>query len=453
MKELPAAFVERMKRLLGEDEFRLYEESFAQNAVRAFRVNTEKISVQQFAAIDPFSSEPVPYVETGFYLNSDKVGNHPFHHAGMIYVQDPGAMATAECLDVRPDWWVLDLCAAPGGKSSQLRNKLGKDSILISNEIVPSRCKILTGNMERLGFRNTATTCLDPARVAQLFPETFDLIMVDAPCSGEGMFRKDETAIREWSVDNVLHCAQRQKGILEQAVAALRPGGYLVYATCTFSLEENEMVVDDFLQKHPEFELIPVRDVVRTYTSDGISFDGCTCPNLHDARRFYPHKSKGEGQFMAVLHDRRPCAPRCTAGKKSAVKIDPVVMDFLKDTLVDYDAEHVSMYNGNPVYVSPALALDKGVAFSCGVTVGEIRKNYILPHHQFFMAMGSQFKRRIELAPDSALLERYLRGEEIPVDCENGWAVITTKGCSVGGVKVAAGRAKNHYPKGLRKLT
>ena len=156
---------------------------------------------------------------------------------------------------------------------------------------------------------------------------------------------------------------------------------------------------------------------------------------------------------MAVLHDKRPSEPRLGETKKSRAKIDPVVIEFLNDTLMDYDLEQLSMYNGNPVYAPPALALDKGAAFSCGVTIGEIRKNYIQPHHQFFMAMARQFKRKIELAPDSAELERYLRGEEISVDCENGWAVITTKGCSVGGVKVVAGRAKNHYPKGLRKLT
>ena len=441
-----------MKQLLSEEEFRLYEDSFQQNAVRAFRVNTEKISVNDFREIDPFSSEQIPYVETGFYLQHDKIGNHPFHHAGMIYVQDPGAMATAECLDIQPDWWILDMCAAPGGKSSQLRNKLGENGILVSNEIVHARCKILTGNMERLGFRNTATTCLDPGRIAQIFPETFDMIMVDAPCSGEGMFRKDDIAIKEWSVENVLHCAQRQKGILEHAVTALRPGGYIVYATCTFSLEENEMVVDGFLREHPEFELIPVREVVRSYTSDGISFEGCHCSNLPDARRFYPHKSRGEGQFMAVLHDTRAPLPRTAAAKTTPAKLDPMISGFLKDTLVEYDPSLVSTYNGNPVYAAPALFMDKGVAFSYGVTIGEIRKNYIQPHHQFFMAMGKQFKRQIELAPDSAELSRYLHGEEISVDCENGWAVITTKGCSVGGVKVVSGRAKNHYPKGLRTL-
>ncbi len=453
MKELPLAFAERMQKLLGEEEYQKYAASFNESAVKAFRVNTEKISVAEFEKIAPFAKERIPYTETGFYLDYDKIGNHPFHHAGMIYVQDPGAMAPAECLAIQPDWWILDMCAAPGGKSSQLRNKLGEDGILISNEIIRSRCKILTGNIERLGFCNTATTCLDPARIAQIFPATFDMIMVDAPCSGEGMFRKDDIAIDEWSEENVLHCAERQKMILEHAVTALKPGGYIVYSTCTFSLEENEMMVDAFLQAHPDFELLPVREEVREYTADGIFFDGCQCRNISDTRRFYPHKSRGEGQFMAVLHSTLPCQPHTAPTRNSKpAKIDTVVLDFLKDTLIDFDKSQISAHNDVPVYAAPDIIPDKGVAFCNGVTIGEVRKNYMQPHHQFFMAMGTQFKRQIDLAPDSDELEKYLHGEEIAVDCENGWAVITTCGCTVGGIKVTNGRAKNHYPKGLRKL-
>ena len=451
MTTLPAEFSARMKNLLGADYVN-YEASFEQPSVRAFRVNTGKISLEEFEPLNCFSHEKIPYAETGYYLDYDKVGNHPFHHAGMLYVQDPGAMAPAECLDVQPDWRILDLCAAPGGKSSQLRNKLSEDGILVSNEIIPSRCKILTGNMERLGFRNTITTCMAPDRVARTFPKTFDMVMVDAPCSGEGMFRKDENAIHEWSMDNVALCAHRQTDILEHAATVLKDGGYMVYSTCTFSLEENEKMVDTFLLAHPEFELIPVRDAVRDATDDGISFEGCHCQTLHYCRRFYPHKSRGEGQFMAVLRNRNEPDPFSPSVKRPSVKLDAAIPAFLEDTLTDYDLSHVTLYNGNPVYLTPDFTPNKGVAFSCGVTIGELRKNYIQPHHQYFMALGHRFKRKIDLTPDDPMLQKYLHGEEITVDCENGWAVITTAGCTVGGVKVVSGRAKNHYPKGLRTL-
>ena len=210
--------------------------------------------------INIFSSEKIPYVDNGYYFKYDKIGNHPYHHAGMIYVQEPGAMAPAECLDTNPDWRILDLCAAPGGKSSQLKNKLWGDGVLVSNEIIPSRCKILTGNIERLGLKNTVTTCMDTGRLAKVFPKVFDLIMVDAPCSGEGMFRKEEIAIDEWSQSNVDMCAKRQAEILENAVKVLKSGGYIIYATCTFSLEENEMTIDK-----PK----PVEEGDRILISDG----------------------------------------------------------------------------------------------------------------------------------------------------------------------------------------
>ena len=259
MKTLPIDFVERMKRLLG-DEYIAFENALNQEPVKAFRVNIDKISLSEFEKTDIFSNGKIPYVENGFYLNYEKIGNHPYHHAGIIYVQEPAAMAPAECVEVQENWKILDMCAAPGGKSTQLKNKLGENGVLVSNEFVPSRCKTLTGNIERLGLENTVTTCMDTSKLAKLYPKTFDLVMVDAPCSGEGMFRKEENAITEWSIENVKMCAERQMQILENAAITVKDGGYIIYATCTFSLEENEMVIDKFLQQHSEFEIIEVNE-------------------------------------------------------------------------------------------------------------------------------------------------------------------------------------------------
>ncbi len=448
MKQLPKEFETRMKTLLGND-FKDYLLELENPPVKAFRVNTDKITLEEFEKINIFGEEKIPYVKNGYYLNFEKIGNHPYHHAGLLYVQEPAAMAPAECIDISPDWYVLDMCAAPGGKSTQLKNKLGENGVLVSNEIIPSRCKILTGNIERLGLKNTIVTCMDTNKLACIFPSTFDLVMVDAPCSGEGMFRKEEIAVDEWSEQNVSMCAARQREILENAVKVLKSGGYIVYATCTFSLEENEMTVDDFLKNHPEFEILPVNEQVQKCTSNGIKFDGCNCENIHYARRFYPHIAKGEGQFMAVLHHKGEPTPNSYNPTQNK-KVDKVVLDFLNDVLTNFDPNFICEYNGNPIYYNNRLPIKDGTAFCCGVTIGEIRKNYILPHHQFFMALGNKFKRKINLAPESAELSKYLHGEEFDTNCQNGWAAITVNGYTLGGAKVVNGRAKNHYPKGLR---
>lgn len=449
MINLPVEFKKRMCELLG-DEFPLYEKSLSDAPQRAFRVNTDKITTEEFLKINPFGGEKIPYVENGFYFDFDKIGNHPYHHAGMIYVQEPAAMAPAECIDINPDWKILDMCAAPGGKSVQLKNKLGPNGILVSNEIIPSRCKILTGNIERLGLKNCVTTCMDTKFLTDSLVDTFDLIMVDAPCSGEGMFRKEEIAVAEWSLENVKKCAQRQTEILNNAVTALKSGGYIIYATCTFSLEENEMVIDRFLSEHPDFEILPVKGEIIENSSDGIFFNGCECQNINYARRFYPHKNRGEGQFMAVLHNTDEYNGYISKSVCKPLKIDNIVFDFLDDTIKNYSKDNIFLKNGNLYYFIPDFSVDNLKCFSNGVAIGELRKNYILPHHQFFMAFGSEFKRKIELSADSEDIHRYLKGEEISADCENGWAVVMVDGCAVGGAKVVSGVAKNHYPKGLR---
>lgn len=449
MKQLPEQFTDRMKLLLG-DEFNEYEQALNMPPVKAFRVNTQKISVADFEKINIFGSEKIPYVNNGYYLEYEKVGNHPFHHAGLIYVQEPAAMAPAECIDMAPDSYILDMCASPGGKSTQLKNKLDERGVLVSNEIVPSRCKILTGNIERLGLKNCVTTCMDTSYLAETFERVFDIVMVDAPCSGEGMFRKEQIAVDEWSQENVEKCAHRQAEILENAVRCLKPGGYIIYATCTFSLEENEMTVDSFLKKHTDFEIVPVTDRVKNATSDGINFDGCECKNINFARRFYPHKNRGEGQFMAVLHNKQEKEPLKRSPQKQSVKINPVLLDFLDDTLVTYNKDEVKVYGDTAVFFGGDIEISRKTAFMCGVTIGEIKKNYVLPHHQFFMAMGGDFKRKIELSPDSDEIKKYLHGEEFKTDAPNGWTVVTVCGATLGGVKVVNGTAKNHYPKGIR---
>lgn len=447
---LPSEFTNRMKDLLGDD-YDNFIASFDEAPVRSFRINTNKISEEDFLAINPFGGEKISYADNAYYFSFDGIGNHPYHHAGMIYIQDPGAMSAVASVNIQPDWKVLDLCAAPGGKSTQAASKL-KDGLLVSNEIIPSRCKILTGNIERLGIRNAVTTCSDVKRLSDLMGEEFDLVITDAPCSGEGMFRKDETAISEWSTGNVKLCADRQAEILGYAKCLVKEGGYLLYSTCTYSLEENEMCVDSFLKENPEFELVEVNDCVRDVTSDGICFDGCSADNIRFCRRFYPHVSKGEGQFVALMQKKYGNGIRIkreNALEKLSKAEEKIVFDFLDSTLVSYDKRCVKKYKDSIVYFDSDFTVPKGVAFSCGVTIGTVQKNYVQPHHQFFMAMGKDFVRQINLTHEEA--EGYLRGNTIPCECENGWATVLINGCSLGGVKAVNGTAKNHYPKGLRK--
>ncbi len=448
---LPKDFTSRMNELLGED-YESFIRSFDESPVRSFRINTKKISENDFEKINPFGGEKISYADGAYYFDYDGIGNHPYHHAGMIYIQDPAAMSPVASVNIEPDWKILDLCAAPGGKSTQAAAKLD-GGILVSNEIIPSRCKILTGNIERMGIKNAITTCADVKRLSTLFGEEFDLVIVDAPCSGEGMFRKDETAINEWSLQNVKLCAERQDEILSYAKDFVNEGGYLLYSTCTYSPEENEMCIDRFLSENETFELVEVNEKVKDATADGIFFDGCRTENISFCRRFYPHISKGEGQFIALLKKTDASyinVKRENALEKISKTEEKIVFDFLDSTLVDYEKSFVKKYKDNIVYFEPDFIVPKGVAFSCGVTIGSVQKNYIQPHHQFFMAMGKNFKRQIELTKEEA--DSYLKGNTIPCQCENGWASILIDGCTLGGVKVVNGTAKNHYPKGLRKV-
>ena len=296
----PEVFSSRMRRLLGDDADAFFAEFEKEDSVRSLRVNTRKWPVASFLTGCGEGLSPVPYTPDGFYCGEGWGSKH-LHRAGAYYLQDPAAMSPVCALPVQPGWRVLDLCASPGGKTAQLAAFVGDDGFVVSGELNPTRCRTLGGNVERMGFRNVMVMNGDGVYVASLFPGVFDLVLADVPCSGEGMFRKNPEALAVWSEETVRSLASRQKPILEAAAAAVKPGGYLLYSTCTFSTEENEEQIDAFLSSHPEFSLRPVSDKLLPYTAPGVSFPGCRTENIHLARRFYPHLCPGEGQFLALM--------------------------------------------------------------------------------------------------------------------------------------------------------
>ncbi len=440
----PKEFEKRMKELL-KNEYEAFESALSEAPVKAFHVNTKKISVEDFLKINPFDTEKIPYAENGFYFSDGKIGNHPYHHAGMIYVQEPSAQAPVNCIKPEKDWKVLDMCAAPGGKSSQIACQI-PNGFLFSNEYVSSRCKILSGNIERMGYENTAVINCDAQTIGKNFTEYFDLIICDAPCSGEGMFRKEENAVSEWSLENVEKCAIRQLEIIENIKNALKKGGTLVYSTCTYSLEENEELIKTFLENNPDFYLTETPDEIKNNSSQGIG-------NMEYARRFYSHINKGEGQFVAVLKKEM--------GENSPKEIKDILLpltkqeekiacEFLDEALTSYDKKKIKKHNDSIIYIDENIKIPKVPVFLCGVKLGTVQKNYFQPHHQLFTALGHLFRKKINLSLNEA--EKYLHGETIPCEFDKGWCAVCIENVAMGGGKAVNKTLKNHYPKGLRTL-
>ncbi len=451
---LPQAFIDRMKALLGAD-FDAFFEAFAQKeAQKSLRINSIKCSPDVPECLKELNLSPIPYAPDGYFYHYDRIGNHPLHHAGGIYVQDPAAMCVVNSLPIQKNWRVLDLCAAPGGKSAQLAAALA-EGVLVSNEISLPRCKVLAGNLERLGTTNTVVTNATPDYLASVYPHTFDLVVIDAPCSGEGMFRKDPDAILEWSPSAVENCARRQKEILDAALSMVAPGGYLLYSTCTYAPKEDEEIVR-YILSTGHFQVLPVAPAVAAATAPGVAPAGEDSATYAMARRFYPHISPGEGQFVCLLQNTEEGAENVSAPQKLP-KINPAeeatVRAFLKETLTELPA--APLYRiGNDFYLLPqkALSLPEKFVYNPGVKLGELRGKVFLPHHQFFSAFGKQFRRRLELDPQDPRVSAYLHGDTIPaIDLPNGFCAVTVYGCPLGGGKIVDGVLKNYYPKGLRK--
>lgn len=517
-RELPEAFVEKMEKLLGS-EAEAFFESYDAERKFGLRINPLKQKNGEFPVEESPLGEhlkglaKVPWAKEGFYYEASmRPGRHPFHEAGAYYIQEPSAMSVAEALDPKPGERILDLCAAPGGKSTHLAGKMDGQGLLVCNEIHPARAKILAQNIERLGVENAVVTNMDPFQLAPIFPEFFDGIVVDAPCSGEGMFRKDENARNEWSPDHVKQCAGLQDGILDCAAEMLKDGGRIAYSTCTFSPEENEQSVERFLKRHPEFSV--VQPELAKFFSAGHPEWADGNEELKKTIRIWPHRADGEGHFLALLvkgesswsadaesvgdtgsaadESGKICGARIEAatdevtfkekrkkiGKKDSKKdgrkngrgkedaaLSEAVSAFrafekenLKNTEHLEDGKRFLMFGEN-LYLVPDMMPDlKGLkVLRPGLHLGSAKKDRFEPSHALALALKKDDVRQSVEVGSGDLALRYLKGETLRAeDLEGqdvpakGWVLVTTGGMSLGFAKAAGGMLKNHYPKGLR---
>lgn len=422
MIDIPESFKNRMKENLG-CEYDSFIEAYSHPPVNGFRVNTLKITPQELLELFPYSKGKVPWCDTGFYYDGN-LGKHPCHRAGLFYSQEPSAMISAELLDVNKGDVVLDLCAAPGGKSTHIASKLDGEGLLVSNEIVKSRAVILRENMERMGIRNSVVTNMSPDELALEFIDFFDKILVDAPCSGEGMFRKDDEAIRAWSLEHTVSCAQRQLLILDSASKMLRPGGTLVYSTCTFAPVENEENIKKFVFEHPEF-------------------------TIEHMEHIYPHRQDGEGHFAAKLI-KKGDGLRKERSCKLKEADSSLFRQFEKDYLTTKLQGRFVLFGEN-LYLLPDLFGDiKNIKIILpGLHLGEIKKNRFEPSHHLALSLKRDDFKVTHGASDEEI-ELYYKGNVINASVSNGWGAILYNMYPIGWFKAVNGVLKNHYPKKLR---
>lgn len=455
--EFPKDFTAREKALLGDRFEELYTYATAQPA-RGVTVNTLRCTPDWFAAHTDFAAAPSKFCRTAFTTAADfRPGRHPWHHAGLLYAQEPSASAPAALLDVRPGMRVADLCAAPGGKTSQLAAALQGQGLLLANEFVAARAEILRQNLERMGVTNAVITNEDTANLAKALPGQFDRVLVDAPCSGEGMFRKEAVAAAQHSDALVAHCAELGAEILENAAALLAPGGVLVYSTCTFAPAEDEAQIAAFLAKHPEFTLCDLSGC-----SFGRPGEGNRAPDHPDfhaeyTRRIWPADG-GEGHFMAKLQKaadaEMPNQPKVKPPK--AAKPPAEWLEFARayfPVLASRPLAGAGEWLLLPAPGSEGLNTAKLRVVRGGVLAGSVLKKRFQPAHALFMAYGADCTNREELTLADPRTAAWLRGEEInAATAQNGWCAVLVDGFPLGGGKVSGGRIKNHYPKGLRNL-
>ncbi len=434
---LPKGFLQRMQGELREN-FPAFCACYEEPPVKGLRVNTLKLSPEAFRARAPFPlGDYIPWAKGGFYTEGERLGADPYHFAGLYYLQEPSAMCAVPLLEVKKGERVLDLCAAPGGKTTQLASDMGGTGVLVANEIDYGRACILRENLVRMGVTNAIVTGASPQKLADVFPAYFDKILVDAPCSGEGMFRKEEGAALMWSPASVAGCAARQRDILDAAAGMLAGGGRMVYSTCTFAREEDELQVEAFLARHPEFTLL-------------------------EMKKLYPHEVKGEGHFAAVLQKAegerapRPVLPKFSPAK--GYNFDPPgaagAWKAFSEEFFETVPQGELRVQGMWLYLAeglPQFDYTRVVNHSIGVAVGEWDRKRFKPAHALAMAYGKYARRKLVLTREE--VKKYLRGEALPCDLKDGWCCVTVEEFPVGLAKVTGGIAKNHLPKPLRLRT
>ena len=430
---LPEGFLQRMQTQLGE-EYPAFLQSLERPRAVALRFDPVKGTPPAL----PFAGENVPWEPFGYYYDSSaRPGLHPYHEAGVYYLQEASAMAPVALLDPRPGQWVCDLCAAPGGKSTQIAGRMAGQGLLLCNEIHPKRARILSRNIERMGVANAVVTNAAPQLLAEKYEGLFDRVLIDAPCSGEGMFRKEEAAVTDWSQETVNMCARRQAEIMAAGARLVRPGGRLVYSTCTFSPEENEGVVSDFLNAHPEF--VPE-------TVDAPWFT----PGQNGTFRLWPHKLLGEGHFAAVLRKVGTPAPRALPHPKAQTPLPEQWRVFARETGIVLPEGKPVLF-GDTLFWAPEDMPDiSGLrVLRPGLELGEVRKDRFLPAHA--LALFPRNDCPFESFPaDSQEIKAYLQGHPVPSK-KRGWCRICADGYALGWGKGDGNVLKNHYPKGLRR--
>ncbi|GAV21815.1 RsmB/NOP family class I SAM-dependent RNA methyltransferase [Carboxydothermus pertinax] len=444
-------FYAKYEKLLGE-EGKEFKEALKRPPFRGLRINPGKICVKELFNRYGFL-EKVPWCSEGFYLPEGLfLGRDPWHLAGAFYLQEPSAMLPVEVLDPKPGEVILDLAAAPGGKATQILSKLGGKGLLVANEINPGRAKILVENLERWGYGNYIVVNEKPNHLEEKFFGYFDRVLVDAPCSGEGMFRKNSDALKEWSEEHVLGCSARQEKLLATAAKLLKEGGVLVYSTCTFNPEENEKVIVAFLRQNPNFVLDEFK---LTGISPGIPEWADNFQELRKTYRIWPHRHKGEGHFVArmvklagSIAARVKTKSGKNRGKRESLK---EFQDFWQEYL-NLPVPEVFV-KGEKVFLLPEEFPElTGVrVIKAGLQIGEVKKGRFLPSQELaFSILGKNFKRQIEMP--QALRAAYLRGESIPVSWEEGWYLVTLDGVGIGFGYVKKGIFKNQLAKYLRGL-